>query len=292
MKKNPLLLLALLITGTTIAQKVNGKLKFEKGQSFDINLEVKTTISQQAMGQAIDFNADGTAIRKYDVTNATDDNTTLHHQVQHIAFTFDGMGQKRSFDSDKPKDMDGLFGKTVKDVLGKSYDMVIDPNGTVMMAIPGKFETSETDSRLLIVINMLKDVLGTVQPPKKGEASFFKVLPDKEINAGDTWTETINTDTERGSTNYKLSSITDSTIVIDFTGSSSTISKTQMMGMETTTNLNNKSTGKIIIDKATGIIREKNSETESTGTTEAMRGTVPISSKTTIVIKVLPKQQN
>ena len=58
------------------------------------------------------------------------------------------------------------------------------------------------------------------------------------------------------------------------------------MGMETITNLNNKTTGKIIVDKASNIIREKNSVTDSKGTTEAMGGTVPVTSKTIINIKV------
>ena len=62
------------------------------------------------------------------------------------------------------------------------------------------------------------------------------------------------------------------------------------MGMETTTNFNNKTTGKIIVDKATNIIREKNSVTDSKGTTEAMGNSIPVTSKTTISIKVIPSK--
>jgi hypothetical protein len=45
--------------------------------------------------------------------------------------------------------------------------------------------------------------------------------------------------------------------------------------------MNNKSTGKIILDRATRILREKNSTTESNGNTEGGFGTVPVTSKTT-----------
>jgi hypothetical protein len=59
--------------------------------------------------------------------------------------------------------------------------------------------------------------------------------------------------------------------------------------MQTTTTMNNKTTGQIILDKATGIIRQKKSTTESSGTTEAMGGTLPVTSTVTTVINVIPK---
>jgi hypothetical protein len=54
--------------------------------------------------------------------------------------------------------------------------------------------------------------------------------------------------------------------------------------------MNSKSTGKIIVDKATGIMREKTITTESNGNTEASFGTLPVTSKTTTTIKVRPVQ--
>jgi hypothetical protein len=61
------------------------------------------------------------------------------------------------------------------------------------------------------------------------------------------------------------------------------------MGMETSTKMNNAYTGKIIIDKATGIMREKTITTASNGSTEAMGGTMPVTSKTTVIITVKPQ---
>jgi hypothetical protein len=62
-----------------------------------------------------------------------------------------------------------------------------------------------------------------------------------------------------------------------------------MMGRETITTLNSTSSGKIILDGVSGLIREKNVTIESNGNTEAMGGTVPVTSKTTISIKVTPE---
>ncbi|MBL7744677.1 MAG: hypothetical protein JNN00_14495 [Chitinophagaceae bacterium] len=274
----------------TVAQKVTGKLAFQQGQVFIVTMDVKNKVGQEAMGNNIDFNVDGTATHSFKVTNTTEDNHTLHHDVKKITFKFDGMGQNRSFDSDNAKDMEGFFGAPVKDLLGKSYDMIIDPTGKTMIVKPEKIELAKYDDRLAIVFNMLKDVTSVVYPPKKNEASFFKALPDTAVGINDTWSEIIETENGKVTTVYKLSAITDSVIIIDLAGRSSSITKSEMMGMPMTTSMNNNFTGKIIADKATGIIREKTITTESKGSTEAMGGNMPVTAKTTITITVKPAE--
>lgn len=269
-------------------QKVASSLKFEQGQVFQIEMKTNTTIAQQAMGQAIDFKVDANANHSYTVTNATADNTTLKHLVKQISFSFDGMGQKRKVDSNEEKDLNGQFGKPIKDLLDKKYDIVIDPAGKVLMAIPEKVQLAETDSRMAIITTMLKDVTDLVQPPQKGTASFFKILPEKETGKNEPWTNSYTNQSGKFDEAYTISDINDSTIVVDFVTSSITVSKAEMMGSETTTTMNNKSTGKIIIDRVTGIMKEKTVTTESNGNTEAPFGTLPVTSKTTIVIKVTP----
>lgn len=274
----------LVITGSAFAQKTNSRLKFEQGQVIDILLEVKTTISQQAMGQAIDFNMAAAGGHSYKVTNTTEDNSTLHHQVELISFSFDGMGQKSNFDSKEEKDINGRFGKPIKELLEKKYDMVIDPNGKTLMAIPEKIELSAMDSRMAILTSLMKDVFDLVQPPRKGTASFFQVLPDSAKGIGDTWVTTYTNENGKFDAAYKIADINDSTIVVDFATSSLTITKAEMMGNPTTTTMNNKSTGKIILDRNTGILKEKNESVDSNGNTETSFGTLPVTSKTTIKI--------
>jgi Family of unknown function (DUF6263) len=291
MKKSFLIFFAVLITVTSgFSQKNAGKLSLQPGQTINVTVTMKTTISQEAGGQAIDFTADGTATHSFKVTNATDDNSTLHHDVKKITFHFDGMGQKRSFDSDNPKDLDGFFGKPVKDILSKNYDMIIDPAGKALLVKPEKIELTKSDERVAIVFNMLRDITNVVYPPKKNESSFFKVLPEKETALNESWIESSIDSNGMYKTTYTLSAITDSTILVDLKGNSSFVTKSEMMGMQTSTTMNNTYTGNVVIDKVTGIIRQKTINATSTGSTEAMGGTMPITSKTTIVMKVNPTQ--
>lgn len=286
MPRIPAFLVFLFIATAGFSQTVNNKLVFEQGQLLGITVQLKTTVAQEAMGRAIDFDLEGSAIHSFKVTNATEDNSTLHHQVNEIGFKFDGMGQKTSFHSGNEKDLNGIFGKPVREMLGKTYDMIIDPSGKVLVIQPEKMEPVKWDDRFAIIASMLKDVATVVQPPAKGYGCFFKVLPDKETARGESWTETLENESGKYATTYTLADINDSTILVDLSGVSTTITKAEMMGNETVTTMNNKTTGRIILDRATGLVREKNFTTESNGSTEAMGNTLPVTSKTTISIKV------
>ncbi len=276
----------LFIISSSYCQPVSGKIKLDQGQILDITLQVKTSVIQQAGDQSIDFNVDATGNHSYRVTNSTEDNSTLHHRLDRVRFSFEGMGPKRSFDSNEEKDMNGPFGKPMKEMLEKSYDMIIDNAGNTMMTLPEKIQFAETENQMAILSSLLKDVIDLVQPPKKGNGSFFKVLPDSVTGKGSTWTETTENENGKFNAAYALSDITDTTIIVDFAASSVTVTKATMMGTETTTTMNNKSTGKIILDKITGIIREKTMNTESAGTTESAFGNLPVTSKTTTIITV------
>ncbi len=271
------------------SQNASSRLKFNQAQVFNIEVNMKSTIAQQAMGQSIDFVIDSKATHDFKVTNSTEDNTTLHHEVKKISFAFDGMGQKVNFDSEKEKDLNGQFGKPMKDMLNKKYDIIIDTGGKVLMAMPEKFVVTEMDGRMAIINSMLKDIMDLVQPPQKGKPSFFQLLPSSEIKKADTWTTTALAHGGKVDAAFKIADINDSTIIVDFVENSVTIAKANMMGSETTTTMNNKSTGKIILDRTTGIMKEKTFSTDSHGNTEASFGTMPVTSKTTTTIKVKPE---
>ncbi|MBI5373060.1 MAG: hypothetical protein HZA79_13645 [Sphingobacteriales bacterium] len=285
------LFFALVLTGS--AQTVDGRLFFRQGQAIEISLQTQTTISQQAMGQAIDFHVDASCKHQYEVTNTTEDNHSLRHSVKRITFSFDGMGQKQAFDSDIPKDLNGQSGKPVKELLEKKYDMIIDPYGKVLLTLPDSFPAAQTDNRMAIISSMMKEVVDIVQPPQKGKGSFFRVIPEKEggLKTGDSWTESGSAQANTYQTTYVISAVTDSTILLDFTGNAYTVTKAEMMGSETSTTLTHKSTGKITVDRATGLIRQKTTQTESSGSTESSFGNLPLTSKTTSTITVQIKPQ-
>jgi hypothetical protein len=267
-------------------QKISGKLSFGQGQKLQVELQLHTTIAQQVMGQAIDFTADATADHSFTVTNSTEDNSTLHHDMNRIRFIVDGMGRKINFDSQEESDLNGMFGGPVKEILSKKYDIIVDPSGRTLMAMPEKIELAAADNQTALLRAALRDVLAQIQPPKKGAPSIFKILPDKEVTVKDTWTESWKDENGSEDVAYILSEVNDSTIVVDYVASSNTVTKSVMFGNDVTTTMNSKTTGKIFLDRTTGLLREKTINTESNGTADTAAGSIPVTSKTTGTIKV------
>lgn len=265
-------------------QKIQGKLYFTPGKTLNIQVDLKSIVTQQAMNNAISFEVDGTALFNYKVLNSTGHNTTLQHKGQNIRFQFSGMGQKHSFNSDDSSDLAGPFGDPIKNILSKKYEMTIDSLGQVEAVNPKETGSVVTDDRTAIVLNMLKDISDMVIPPHEGQASFFMILPNNGVGIGESWADSSQNANGSLKTIYTLSGSTDSTLIIDFKSYSTLIAKAKLAGNEATTTLNGNGAGKIIVDRATGIIKEKISITEAGGTMEAMGGTTPVNSKTTVVI--------
>lgn len=286
MIRTSLFLLLLAIDLITHAQIVQGKLQLRQGQKLAIQIAFKATVTQQAMGRAIDFSTEGAALHHYIVSGITNNNATLNHEIENISFVFDGMGQKHVYNSANPTDTTSQLNDYIKKTVSKKYQMIIDNNGKVLQIKPEKTEPVNADEKMTLVSGMIKDITEIAYPPRKGDASFFKIFPAKKISQGESWADSVKTETGSIKTVYTLSEIKDSTIVINFNSTGTTISKTMMMGREATTTMNNASNGKIILDGITGIILEKTIITESNGTMEAMGGTMPVTSRSSITIRV------
>jgi len=279
MKKLLLLAGVISFSADLFAQKAAVKLVFEQGKVFTVNVSSTSTVSQEAMGQAIDFSVNANVQHRFRVTNSTEDNTTLHHDLQRITYDFEGMGQSQKFDSDNPKDLNSQLAAPIKEMLGKSYDMIIDPSGKVLMAKPETIELSKGNDGSALISGLLREQASLVFPPRKNEPSFFKILPETEVGLNEGWVESKIIGEDTTSTSFTLTAITDTTYIIDFKGTANSTTKAEMMGMETVTKMNDHFTGTIIVDKATGVMRQKTTISESNGVTEVMGGVLPVTSK-------------
>ncbi len=268
------------------SQQASGGLRFTTGDSIPVQMELKATVTQQAMGNAISYDTDASAWYHYNVLETEDGKARLQHRASRIRFSFDGMGRKSSFDSDRPDDLLGPYGETAKEILNRKFELTVDREGNVLSTQPEKIESLRSAEQLVIMMGMVSDVSDLVTPPQTGRASIFKVLPDHELKIGDTWIDSINIGSGLVKTTYQLTSITDSTILIDFKIEGNNVSRAELMGRETITTLTSNGSGKIVVDKATGIFREKIQTTNYSGTMEAMGNSTPVTSSTTLRIMI------
>jgi hypothetical protein len=202
-----------------------------------------------------------------------------------MKFVFEGMGQKKSFDSNNEGDMNGPFGPYIKDLMDKKYDFELDSLNRIKQFSAFNTPSPKPDDKLVTITDMLKPLMEFTQPPSSGPG-LFSVIKGSPISPGLKWSEGIESKTEKSSDTYIITAVTDSIILVDLNISGACNSSSEMMGHITKTNENKVGTGKIIYDRKTGLIREKTETIDSNGTTEAMGGTVPINGKISITILV------
>lgn len=279
-------LVLMLLSFFAQAQKVAGKIVFQPGQVLVVNMKSSSTNLVSAMGQEIEMKSEVIAEHQFKVTNTTDENHTLSHEINRIQLTSDGMGNTLKFDSKSEKDLNGQFGAPIKNLLTKKYNLVIDASGNTLMAMNEGSATGKTAPEAGMLAQFISGMSDMTDAPKQGEASFFKVLPATEVGVGDAWTNTIDRNGAKTEEAYSIAEINDDFILLNYLSNASSSTVQENMGMEVTITMKNKSEGKIKVDRKSGILREKTITTTSTGTAATGYGEFPINATTTSVITI------
>jgi hypothetical protein len=167
--------------------------------------------------------------------------------------------------------------------------MTVDANGKVTAVKadddnPNK-DTAATNDPMA---GMLQQFGGDLELPKVGDATSFKILPDKELSKGETWVDSIQKSPDvKGKTTYTVSSITDSDVVLDFVQDAKMQKVQDAMGTEANIAMDLKVTGKITLDRKTGLLKQRVSNTEAKGNIEAAGQSLPMITKGTETVTVI-----
>ena len=283
--KQLFLVAAISFATTGFAQKVNNKLTFQKGQKLEMTSKVNTLISMEMMGQAMESKLDATVTRLFDVEDATNNSATIEHKVKRIQMNFEApMQGAQTFDSDNEKDMKGDGGKAMEKALKNKYSMTVDANGKITAVKadddnPNKAPQKEDAD---MMSNALAQFAAGFDLPETGDTSEFMILPAKELLKGESWTDS----SKNVKTVYTLADVTDADIIVNYTEEASVSRTQEAMGQEITMTSKDKTTGKITLDKKTGLLKEKTATTSSQGNMEMAGQTMPMNTKTTKTVTV------
>lgn len=285
--KKMLLVLGIALSTGAFAQKVDTKLSFQKGK-LDVITEISRTSSMELMGQSMESVVKSTTHEILDVQDVSASGTKIEHKMKRLRFSADAMGQSQSFDSEKQEDLKGEMGKIMEKSLKDKYTMVVDNSGkiTSVKADDNNPQAKKDDAGMA---DMMTNQLGVnLALPKAGSYSLFKILPGKAIGLGDAWVDTSSQPGVTKKSMYRVNSITNDDIVLDVTEETKISMTQQMMGTDATVNMNDKFTGKITLDKKTGLLKRKEGNSVTEGTFEAQGMTIPSTTKSTITTVVKP----
>lgn len=285
--KKIFLIASIAIATTSFAQKANNTLQFKKGQKLEVTTETNKTSSVELMGQTIETKVTSTLNEVLDVQDANKSGATLQHSIKQLKFNLINPMQSQSFDSEKEADQNGEIGKMLGKNLKSKYIMTLDATGNVINVKTD--DTTDKNKETADMADLIAAQLGmNMIAPKVGEASSFKILPDKEVSAGDTWTDSSSANGQTKKTTYTVKSITANEIVLDYTEQLNINTTQQIMGTDATIKTNDNTTGTITLDKTSGLLKQRTANMEETGTMEAQGQSIPVKGKTSITVTVKP----
>ena len=279
--KKPIVLFLSVISFTTFAQTPTGKIVVKKGQHFVIESSSDGQVTQEMMGQSMEMKIGSTTKLNADIKDSKNNNYTVTQTLTSMKSTFIGMGQEKSFDSDKKEDMAGEAGAIYKDKLNVPKDVEITNEGKAIVAIADTAKHDSTDSSN--PMSAIMEMMGGGQDNVAGV--LFLVIPASK-KAGDTWQDSTISEGVKLKRMYKLNTIANKQAAVTV-NSVLDINKTmQLQGMDMNAVMTSKIVSAVLVDVISNIQKENKSTMDVTGTIDVMGQSVPITAKATSVTSV------
>lgn len=280
----PLLMVAALATN---AQNLTNKLAFKKGQKLEVTTQVASVATQELMGQTMDINVAATLNHSYDVEDVSTTGAVIEHKVKRLQMSFEGMGQSEKFDSENEADLKSEMGKAAEKSIKNKYTMTVDANGNVVTVKADDDNPNTPGGGDDMMGQMLSQMSLGLDIPKAGDPTPFKILPTSgNLAKGYTWTDSLTKAEEKGFNKYTIADITNNEILIDLSGQSTSSKAQEAQGMQMTINMDSKLTGKITLDRKSGLLKQRVVTTEGSGSVEVAGQSIPITNKITVTTNV------
>jgi predicted PilT family ATPase len=276
-----------LLTASISGYAQQGTLGFQKGQKLEMVTEIKKTTSLELGGMPIESKLNATLTEIYDVKDVSASGSAIEHKVKRFVFNAEGMQGNQSFDSEKEGDMKGDIGKYLEKSIKNKYTVNLDPTGKVASVKLDDDNPNMKNDTAEAIVSMLSMQTGlNLAVPQNGSVSAFSILPSKAAKKGDSWTDTSSNQGQKRKVVYTVNSLTDNEIILDYTEEVKTDNKMDMMGQEAIITATQKSTGKVTLDKKSGILKQRTADISSEGNIEVAGQSIPMNEKSTMTITV------
>ena len=279
---------ALAVSTACLGQKVSSKLTFQPGQKYEITTIVDNVNTTEMMGQSMDMKMNMTTTRVLDVGKVDKNVATIESKVKRMQYNFEGMGQSQKFDSENEADMKGEGGKMAEKALKNKFSMKVDASGKILEVTPDDNNPNKADAAVSGSMGGPMDgMMEGFDLPKTGSRIDLSVLPAGDVSKGSSWTDTTsgNGDEKRKAA-YTITGVTDNEVLIDYTEEVAATTTREQMGMEVNIQRKDQSSGKITLDRKTGLLKQQVVTTKTEATAEVMGQRMPVNATTTKTVTV------
>lgn len=281
MKKIILITLSIFITTLAFTQKQTAEIVLTGNQVLKFTTTIKGNISQEAMGQSIDMDVDVVNHKKILVKSADKETYSIDFTTTQLKSDISLMGTSKKFDSDNKDDMNGEMKEFGKDInIAKPFEL--SKKNTCTSTDPATKNSNAATKEADLMNGMIEQFMGNGNDEATIE-SYFMILPSGK-KLGDSWTDSLVSTDLKKYTTYTWDSLVNNIAVISIKEKIINNIKTEMMGMDISTNIVNEVTEIRKVDIKTGIIQERRSTAKMSGSADVMGMSVPVNGTITTTI--------
>jgi len=268
------------ISFNVFAQSTTGKIVVKKGQHFIVESSTDGVANLDMMGQNMEMKIGSTTKVTADIKDTKDNIYTITQTLTSIKSSFSGMGQEKSFDSDKKEDMSGEAGTLYKDKINIPKDVVITNEGKPIAGTATPDTSIKKDENPM---GAIMDMMGGGQD--NVATALFLVIPGGK-KAGDTWQDSTTSEGAKMKRTFTLHSIANKEAAITVYTIMDINKTVQAQGMDMNAIMISKINAEILVDIISNLQKENKSTMDVTGTIDIMGQSVPITSKATSITTV------
>jgi hypothetical protein len=268
MKKIQLIFAAAICFSTATLAQSKTSLNLPEGQKYQLENKLETSSSTDVNGQTMETKVNVTSTYNIEVKDKVNNNYNLTNTITHMLMNMTMMGTEINFDSDKPEDMNGEMGASLKDYINKPKDVEIDNTGKII----SKIEEDSSEEGIAKQLNLAATGYGAQMA--------FLALP-QNAKVGTNWTDSTNESGISRTTHYSIKDITGNIATVSFDGTVNSKTTMERQGMEVSSNTNGKFSGEEKVDVKTGVVQSNTTTGDATGTVSAMGQDFPMTSKVT-----------
>lgn len=266
---------SLVIAQLMMAQTNTNAILLLKGQKISVNNDV--TIDAD-LGMGMQLNSVTASINSLQVKDSDTNNYTISNTLTKLKINMNMMGQNNTYDSDNKDGNNADMAKIFDDKMNKVNDVMIDKTtGAVIAPKQAVIKDSDEDANN-ISENMMKMFSNTSDVAVVEGA--FEILPTGK-KTGDSWADTSKTADTKTIRTYTLQSVTGNEAVMNIETTVKATNKLDFQGMEFEINTDTKTTGQVLFDISTGLVKKRDTVSDITGSFQMMGQDMPITAKTT-----------
>jgi hypothetical protein len=275
------LAIACVLTITASAQTAPGKLLLARGQKIQIDDNIKSVISQELMGQAVEITIEANMIHEVEVKDKKSNSYIVSSTLTKLTTNGSIMGQEMKFDSDKKEDLESATGKALSGQLNVGKEMELSTGAEIINAV--KKDTAAPGG--IQFMDIVSNITGSGDDESNGASAAFNVIP-KGRKAGDSWSDSSITEEIKTYRNYTIREVNGNDATVVLTGKQITKRKVEQQGMEFNVSMEGILSGEGIVDMNTGLVKQRTMIVDGTGTAEMMGQSMPVTTKITTTTTV------